>query len=188
MLALDGDQVLDLADLQPHSADQLRRLRTGEPAALDIRFVIGIPELVDPSDSHLGPFGTFLPRGQMHEAHRLDGLPEVTRRFGRNVLAYVRDLEELGLADRVARLVGHLAGQRGVPPREGDDGLEHDDDGFEQVPLAQGVTAGPVFQRAFALHLRHLGLGQVDDVVEAVPQHVAGQHDDPASHGAVPLE
>ena len=77
----------------------------------------------------------------MHEAHRLDGFPEVARRFGRDLLARVGDLEEFGFADRVGGLLGHLPGQGGVPLGEGDDGLEHDDDGLEQVPLAQGVGA-----------------------------------------------
>ena len=124
----------------------------------------------------------------MHEAHRLDGLPEVARGFGGNMLARFGDLQELGFPDGIGGLLGQFERQRRMPPGEGDGGLEHDDDGFEQVPLAQGVRARTELHDALGLHLGHLGLGQADHVVEAEPEHFAGQHDHAAAHGAVSLE
>ncbi len=160
----------------------------GDLAALDVGFVVRIPELVDTAHRHFSAVRGLFPRREMHEADRLHGFPEVARGLGRDTVAHFGDLLELGLADRVGALGGHLAGQVGMPLGEGDDGLEHDHDGLQQVPLAQGVGARTHLPEALGLHLLHLGLGQADDVVESVVEHVAVGLHHAAAEGAVALE
>ncbi len=125
----------------------------------------------------------------MHEADRLDGFPEVARGLGRDTVAHIGDLQRVRPCGPGRWHFSAISRAKcGMPLGEGDDGLEHDDDGLQQVPLAQGVGARAHLPEALGLHLLHLGLGQADDVVESVAEHVAAGLHHAAAEGAVTLE
>ena len=134
--------------------------------------VVGVEDLVDPADRHFRAVRTLFPKGHVQEAERLDRFPVVTRGLRRDVVADVGDLLEFGLANGIGLHGGHLGGQFRMAPGKGDDGLALDDDGLEQIILAQSGRRRARHHGAGGVHLLHLGLRLSDDEVEALVDDV----------------
>ena len=166
--AAGGDVHVDeFGHAHPHAFQQLDGLLVVQAAVLDVLLVVGVQILVHAAVGD-GGAGLLLDTGEhLHEPLALAGFPEVAGGLAGHAFGIGGHAQQLGPADGIIGLFGHLAGFVGMAPGPQHDGVAHDHHGIQEGLLlahvrgAGGIEGGQLF------------LSLALDVVEAALQDLA---------------
>ena len=138
-----GDVHVDeFGHADPHAFQVFQGLFIGQDAGFHVLLVEGIEVLVHTAVGDGGTGLLFQTGEHLGEVLGLNGFVEVASRVGGHVFGVFSHADEFGLADRIGASFGGLAGGVGVALRPQNDGVAHEDGGFDEGTLVHLIHGG----------------------------------------------